>query len=148
VVLVVGGNMKKIYKFIINTVVIGFAIFGYAFAWGADWKLYIVEDKWHHYFDAENIMHPSKNIVRVWTKTVYSDKGRIWLLRDFGKNWENVYSAISLEEINCNDKKYRFLSQQYYSEDGGILFSAGERERWEYVIPESLSELLFEKVCR
>jgi len=66
--------------------VIGFAVFGYAEVWGADWKVFDeeilmfdrddpsytgkAEYKRLYYYDRESIIKSSKDIVKVWSKFV------------------------------------------------------------------------------
>ena len=49
-------------------VFIGLTIFGYAEVWGADWKLFAETDSYECFYDAEDTVPSSNNIVDVWTK--------------------------------------------------------------------------------
>lgn len=55
--------------------IIGIVIFGCAVMRGARWRLYDRDDEYKGYYDAKGITHPSKNIVRVWQRWEYTDKG-------------------------------------------------------------------------
>jgi hypothetical protein len=59
----------------LGVVLIGLAIFGYAEVWGADWKLLGTNEQISTYYDAQSITHPSENIVRVWTRMDFTEKG-------------------------------------------------------------------------
>jgi hypothetical protein len=85
---------------------IGLLIIGNAEVWGADWKLFGVTENYLCYFDASSITRPSKNIVRVWTRKSYTEKGVIGWVGKFGKEYENLSRIIELMEINCVEKSF------------------------------------------
>jgi hypothetical protein len=43
--------------------------------WGADWQSYGADWVGVSYYDAESITRPSKDVVRVWDKLIYTEKG-------------------------------------------------------------------------
>ena len=90
--------------------VIGLVIFTYAEVWGADLKLYGLGDGIIRYYDEEGITHPSKNIIRIWVKKVYTERGVINMVRKHGSSFENLSQTIGLEEINYSDRKRPNLS--------------------------------------
>src|SRR5208337_2234153 len=123
---------------LIIVVAIGFFIFSYGKGWGADWKRYMANDFGGWFYDAESITRPSKDTVRVWGKTVYTDKGVIRRVTEMGvisqkyedlalkyKDSESKYEALSYElplfEFNCATKKSRTLKGTSYSRDGLVL---------------------------
>lgn len=140
--------MLRVKCSIISALVGALTIFGHGATWGADWKFYGGNNNGESYYDVQNIIRPSENIVRVWTKTIHTDKGIIGIVGKYGKDWENVKFSICLQEINCSDKKSHFLSQDYYAEEGNVLFSFGPRGEWKFVVPGSMADALYEKVCR
>ena len=40
-----------------------------------DWKFYWFDENFLAYYDAQSITRPSKNIVRMWVKLNYNEKG-------------------------------------------------------------------------
>ena len=129
-------------------ILIGLSIFSYAEAWGADWKLYYRDDARIRYYDAERITRPSKNIVRVWIKFEYTDKGAIEMVKNYGKKYENISQQIALEEINCLEKSWRNLSLTHYSKDGKVIFSGSHEGQWNLIVSGSVGEFLYEAVCK
>lgn len=65
---------------------IGLTIFTYAEGWGTDWKFIDMFFTRKFFYDTESIAHPSKNIVRVWVKTIYSEEATNFRLKQWGKN--------------------------------------------------------------
>ncbi len=84
---------------------------------------------------------------KVWSKTIgkslkYSKKGKIYTLL-------NGY-CIDLHEYDCNGKQMQLLSYVYYSSNGTPVHSAtlaSYEVEWIDVIPDSIGEMLLEKVC-
>ena len=69
----------------------------------------------------KHLSHLSKNLVRVSQKLVLSDRGTAHLVRELGKEHEDVREIISLREIDCIGKKSRILGLIYCSENGVVI---------------------------
>lgn len=136
-------------KCFIVSVIAGLLIFGYGEVMAADWILSssgISEDV---YYDAESITHPSKDIVRFWSKMVFNVIGRIRKVEEFGEKYWKLDYALTLIEINCKEKNTQYLSIVEFSKDGNILFSVSfTTPTWEYIPPESVGEKLFKILCK
>ena len=132
----------------LGVILIGLAIFGYAEAWGADWKLYFVHEKLLAYYDAQSINHPSKNIIRVWTRWDYKEKGVLGWVGKGGKKYENLSHSNDLWEINCVEKKVRNMSVTFYDNRGDIIDSSNSPSEWSFIVPESGGDLLYKEVCK
>jgi hypothetical protein len=141
--------MSKVKIYLIGTLFFGLVLLRFAEAWGADWKAYAGTDDGIFYYDAENVIHPSNNIIRVWHKVVFSEKGIQGAVRTFGKDYENLDYSISLREINCVEKKVRSLSVTYFSKGGAVLDSAGDYGAdWHSIDPMAIIEGLYQRVCQ
>jgi hypothetical protein len=92
-------------------------------------------------------MHPSEKVVRVWKKTFYSPKSVIDVVLRNGEKFRGLSYAITLAEINCKDKRFRHLTETYYSEDGKVLVTY-ENLEWHFIVSESTIERLHEAVCK
>ena len=138
----------------LEVVLIGLTIFGYADVWGADWMFYGRTDKYLSFYDAKSITHPSENIVEVSERQDYTDKGVNFMVGELGKKYEKLDHLITLWQINCADKKFRFLSLTYYSKEKTaifswkILYSSGSPEEWSPFITDSLGVRLYKAVCK
>jgi hypothetical protein len=128
--------------------IIGIIIFGCAGMGGSRWRLYDRDDEYIGYYDAAGITHPSKNIVRVWERWDYTDKGVIEKVKELGKEYENINKTTALNEINCSEKKWRLLSLNHYSKEGKIIFSASQEGQWDYITPNSRVQALYKAVCK
>jgi hypothetical protein len=138
----------------VTLVIIGLALFTYAEVWGADWKFYGRTDKYSSFYNAKSISHPSENIVEVWEKQDYTNKGVNYMVEGLGEKYKNLSHSITLWQINCADKKFRFLSLTHYSKENSpiyswkLLYSSDSSTEWTSFTPGSLGEGLYKAVCK
>ena len=131
--------------------IFGLIILGNIEVWGADWRVYgePASDIGVYYYDADSISSPSKNIVRVWEKVVYSAKGVISHIEELGELYENLSYTVTLWEVDCVQKKEQILKTNWYSKDETSLSSTEfQKTSWTFVNPDSMGEALYEVVCK
>ena len=112
------------------------------------WKFYAENEEGWFVYDIQNLTHPSRDIVRVWTKSVYLDKGMGPVVKKIGKGYENPSYTIRFQEIDCKDEKMRLLSVTYYSQDGEVLKTFKQESLWRSISPGSIDEKLYQRVCQ
>ena len=132
----------------LGVILIGLAIFGNAEAWGADWKLYSNNENFIGYCDTQSITRLSKNIVRVWVRWDWKEKGKLDMLKDFGKIMENLSHSKLLIEIDCVEKKNHRLSWTDYDNKGKMIDSISSPSEWDFITPETVAESLYKAVCK
>lgn len=138
----------------LGVILVGLTIFIYAETWGADWMFYGKTDKYSCFYDAKSISHPSESIVEVSEKQNYTNKGVNFIVEELGEKYKNLSHLITSWEINCAEKKFRFLALTYYSKEKKViyswklLYSVGSSEEWSPFITGSLGERLFKEVCK
>ena len=106
----------------IPLIMIGFVIFSYAEVWAEDWRLYAKTDLYECFYNAEDTAPSSKNIVDVWTKLEYTEKGITGIVKQFGKHYADLSYSLELWEINCAEKRDRILSITEYSGTDPIIY--------------------------
>ena len=135
----------------LGVILIGLAIFGCAGMQRVDWKLFAETqtDIGIFYYDAGNITHPSKHIVRTWIKLVYYKDGVALQVKKLGKRYEDLSYTLNLLEVDCAAKKQRVLQSTSYSKDGNIISSNQSQEaEWSFINPGSIGEVLYKTVCK
>ena len=120
--------------------IIGIALFYCAEVWGADWKFISSTDLYECFYDAENMTRSSKNIVGVWTKLVYTERGITGIAKEFGKHYENLSYSLQSWEVDCRAKTERILFNNRYSVEGNLISTKSAKERLSETIGKSLSE--------
>jgi len=132
----------------LGVVLVGLAIFDYAEVWGADWKLYDKNDSFSYYYDTQSVSYLSKNMVRVWLRIDVKEKGLIDMGEALGRKLENLRYMVGLIEFNCLEKKNRSLSLTLYDEKGYPIFYDDKSMNWEFIVPESVEDVLYQEVCK
>ena len=144
--------MKSIFvRFGVSSLVIGLAIFGCAEAWARDWKLYAKTDLYECFYDTEDVIHSPQDIVEVWTKSEYTERGVAEMVKKFGKYYENLSYSLELWEINCAERKARLLLTTEYSADQNILYNDQPGKHlppWKIISRESVEENLYKALCK
>jgi hypothetical protein len=128
--------------------VFGFIVFFAIEAQAVDWKLFGTDAEGNsRYYDPQSIKRVSKDIVQVWTKMVFKEKGEQFMIRKLGPEFKGLDSETVFYEFNCNEKKRRTLSLTFYKKDGSVLNNSGNTSSWSFIVPESVLESLFNIVC-
>jgi len=133
----------------LGVILIGLTLFTYAEVWGADWRLISSTDSYKCFYDAENITRSSTNIVGVWARLEYTEKGISGIVKEFGKHYEDLSYSLELWEIDCVKKKQRILSITEYSVEGSILYTNPAKSRpsaWKPISREAVAESLYNAV--
>ena len=96
-----------------------------------------------------------KNVVQLWRKTVFSEKGREEIIQYLTKmgvsteGYDKLSYVIGLMEIDCKKRKIRTLHINFYDSNVHVLHSSDyDPLVWGYIIPDSGDEHLLKKVCK
>ena len=115
---------------------------------GADWKFYGGSDNYLGCYDTQSITRPSKNIVRVWVRQYYTEKGVIDYVGGLGKKYENLSHTKIVLEIDCAEKTIHNLSFTDYDNKGRAIYSDSSPSKWIFIPPKTVAEGLYEEVCK
>jgi hypothetical protein len=112
-----------------------------------DWRFYASGDFGLYQYDAENVGFLSDNIVRVSQKLVLNDRGTTSLVRELGKEYENVKEIITIRKIDCTGKKIHIVGLIYLSDNGKVIKRESyEPKEWDSIIPDSVDDVLYHAV--
>jgi hypothetical protein len=137
--------MKKYFQLIF--ILFGFLIFNSTEVSGESvWKYYGTNEHGSYYYDAESVERPSKEIIRVWVQSAYTDQGVSHWVRGGGEEFQNLGYTLVWTELNCVDRSVRFLQILFYSKDAEVLNPINANE-WEFFAPHTMSEALYEALC-
>jgi hypothetical protein len=133
----------------LGVILLGLLIIGNTEVWGADWKIYCSNDMYLGYYDTQSITRPSKNVIRVWVRWDYTEKGVMYYMGKFGIKYMSLSHSINLPEINCLEKTIRSLSLTYYDNEGEVIYSfSSPSSKWDFILPETIGEILYKEVCK
>jgi len=106
-------------------------------------------------YDKTTIQYRTKDVVQVWTKKVYSDKGREELgqMKIKNERWTEDYDRLShdvtLYEIDCKKQRSQVVSFTYYDTDSIVFKSYSyDKPSWSYITPDSQYDILRKIVCK
>jgi hypothetical protein len=141
--------MEKIKMRLGVIILIGLVILIHTEVRGEDWRVYYeTGDGGSFYYDSESMAHPSRGTIKVSLKAVYSEKGRDYFVKTFGKRYKNLSHGIILSEINCFEKTVRSLSEQAFSNGDEVLYSSKKVGQWEIIVPGTNAEGLYQVLCK
>ena len=121
---------------------------GHTEVFGADWRFYAGNEFGLYHYNAENIVYLSDHFIGVWEKLVLTNKGRVNLTGELGKEYENVSELVVLREIDCNGSRSRIIEIAYCSEEERVIkLESYQQADWDSVIPDSVDDILYHVVC-
>ena len=137
-------------RIVLIFVILGSLIVGHSETSGADWTFYAGSEFGSYHYNAENIGHLPNHLVRISQKLVLTNKGRIDLTGELGKEYENTSEVLILREIDCMGRKSRILEVAYCYEEGRIFKkeSYQQQPNWDSVTPDSVDDILHRAVCK
>lgn len=121
----------------------------------ADWIFNGASNIGNEYYDKSSVKIVNKNIVQVWTKTLYNDVGKLKnysVLRGMKNAPVNPYilsHEMALFEIDCLNAKIKVSSKRICDKRGNVIASEPQsREKWKAILPGSNFERLKNEVCK
>ncbi len=127
--------------------IIGLTVFTHAEAWGFNWKYYGSNEEGSYFYETETMTRQSQNIVRVCVQSIYTEKGISHWVREGGKQFQKLDFSLILSEFNCVEKSIRHLRIVFYSKNGEIFYPIKNQE-WHLFVPDSMSRVLFQEICK
>ena len=127
-------------------------------ACAAEWVRYFSDKRGNEWFyDRESISYPSKGIVGVWGKGIYSKDGVREEITERTKaklpaqGFHELSYIMERFEVNCKKSEFDVYERSFYTRDGKILYSfttAKKRSNWYAINPESKMDALYASVCK
>ncbi|MFZ3136193.1 MAG: hypothetical protein WA126_02240 [Thermodesulfovibrionales bacterium] len=68
-------------------------------SYAVEWEYLGETDSSTSYYDKENIKHMPNNIIRVWTKKIFSDAGKEKVIKKLGDGFKDIKHSLSLVHI-------------------------------------------------
>jgi hypothetical protein len=109
-------------------------------------------------YGVKTIKRLNGGIIRVWTKMTLKDettqtKSEFLRIREnqglSTNGYKNFSHTFELDEYNCVKGESRVLSQVDYDEEGNVISSVSYRNpRWDYIVPDSIGESIFQTICK
>jgi hypothetical protein len=99
------------------------------------WKYVVTRsDGCKIYYDTESIVYLPNEHVTFWDRIVCTETNR---------------QTISLKEIDCNSRTYRYLQMQMeYTGKDGFIYNVSEPSLYGEIEPETWIEVLYRTICK
>ncbi len=120
----------------------------------ADWTYIGKSDTAQFYYDTSTIVKTSDGNIRIWVKREFTDQGKQDILKvqkeggNSVRGYENLKESKEQMEFNCSLRQYSFVSINYHSSNGDVLFSKTYAPDWGPVRPGSLVEVVYIDACK
>jgi hypothetical protein len=118
------------------------------------WEFYGKSQGGSAYYYSKKNTTTSSDIISVWSYKTVTDEERKEKIESIKKynseestKYQNYAYSISLLEIDCKKKLNRAKEIIFYTKDGEILDHAILNSEWESVLPKSIGEILYQKLC-
>jgi len=119
-----------------------------------DWTYYDTALAGTMYYDKSSIFEAKKGIISVWTKNILSTDSKkqyFSILEKIDKAPDDPSKLSyykSLMEIDCTNKKFRYIYAVFYDEQDNIIHPSSENETsaWNTIEPDSVGEKLMNLV--
>jgi hypothetical protein len=115
---------------------------------GADWKKLASYAEGHYYYDTKSIYSSAEGNLRVLSKWVFSEEGKLDNLKKFGIEQENVTHWLIFYEFNCKDKKFSILEISFWREENLSGGTGPMLTEWKSFSRSSPGELLYKVICK
>ena len=120
-----------------------------------EWMYFASNTARDSYYDKNSIVKIDKNVVRIWTKQILSENGKIKTIAKFrGKdkkpnNLDLISYILKQSDIDCLNKRIKDSSMIFYDEKSNILYSSPKNDvgKWDDIIPNSFADKLKRIVC-
>ena len=76
---------------------------------------------------------------------------RFWSAIAYDEPQDEAETSLGLQEVDCDERKYRILQATFYREDGSVVMggAGGENmhEPWSYIVPGTGNEASANAIC-
>ena len=144
---IVEKEVSLIRVFSVTFAVIVLIILNTSEAWTERWKYYGTNENGWYFYDTESLTRPQETIVMVSVQSAYTEKGVSHWVREGGKEFQNLGYSLVWCELNCAERSIRNLRIVFYSRGKEIFYPIRNNE-WQLFVPDSMSEVLSNQVCK
>jgi len=121
--------------------------------YGDDWVLIKKDDNSSKYYNSSSIkIDEESQIIKVWVKKMYSEKGRINYLKDLGSIKQSYYKDIKTDLylllLNYKDWKFSQTFLKRYSKSNKELFDNEYPIKWYDIEKDSEVDFLTNKILK
>ncbi len=120
---------------------------------GEDWILLNSNENSNIYYNPVTIdIDRPNNIIKVWVKRVYTEKGKINLLNKFNsiqkQKMADINYILALYLLNYSEWKISITHMTFYSNSGNVLLNGEPTPKWHDIVPRSVDDFIFNQILK
>jgi tetratricopeptide (TPR) repeat protein len=115
-----------------------------------EWTYVGVANDGDRFYVKSSYLTKEEGIVKIWVKSISKSAS----FYKYGKKFSyNNVKKMLLYEIDCTELKIRASSSVWYNTSGNVIynndtgFDEYDEGSWKHVVPESIGEAIYKKVC-
>jgi hypothetical protein len=138
---------------IISVCLVGLTTFSLQAYCGDDWILLNSNENSNIYYNPVTMERDRpNNIIKVWVKRVYTEKGKVNLLNKFNSTQKQKYADINyilaLYLLNYSEWKISITKMTFYSNSGNILLNGEPSPKWHDIVSHSVDDFIFNQILK
>ena len=120
---------------------------------GSDWRPLGTRNGIIISLDKKSIKHTADNVVRYRMKLTLCDDSKREILHSrmedglSNEGWSKLSYGVSLNEINCRDRKTRGEMLYLYDAEGKQIYYQQISGEWSFIEPDTGPDLILKSVC-
>jgi hypothetical protein len=121
--------------------------------YGDEWVRVLWDEEYTWYYNSSSFkIDKQEKTIKVWTKRVFTDKGKIIFLNDYDSSYKNKLKKfnyqLGLEIFDYNNWKYCLTRLIYYTKSGDVLLSEEIPPKWIDIPPDSRGDFLHNRILK
>ena len=118
-----------------------------------DWVLVDNNKDYTTYYNSSSVkIYKQQKIIKVWGKDVYTEKGKIDVLKNIEgiekRKYSDINHTLTLFLFDYKEWKMSLNNIIHYSNSGDVLFDKNYLTKWNDMKPESESDLFLNKILK
>ncbi len=112
-----------------------------------DWRYYGTNEEGSYFYETESLTRMPSNNLRLCVQSIYTEKGVSRWVKEGGNEFQNLDFTLILSEFNCMERSIRHLRVAFYSKDQKLFYPI-KNDEWQLFVPDSMSAVLFQEICK
>lgn len=120
---------------------------------GDNWVYYADSKDGSYYYDKTRIKKMTNNHVMIWSRDEADNPNHIKMVAEergyYGNKYDNYSYSLTLYEIDCQHAKLATANNIDYDKSGYVIDSTKANDlKFETIIPDSIGDSLYKKICK
>jgi hypothetical protein len=146
------SRLKKIVSLVISVCLFSLTILPFN-GYCDDWVKYGSNENFTLYYKSSSVkIYNNNNIIKLWDKTVYTEKGKIWFLNSINSPEKikllDIHHTLSFYYYDYKEWKSCMTHRTHYSESGDVLYDQENPPKWDIINPNTYGDIILKKLLK